>query len=152
MRYKINSPETIHENLNDEVVVVNLQRGNYYSLNNIATDIWTLILHSYNSDEITNKLMERYPQAQNELQQSIPTFITNLQEEALIVADAEKMSADEVALSADTKLDNFTTPVLEKYTDMQDLLMLDPIHEVDETGWPNTNLNVLSEDKHASDK
>jgi hypothetical protein len=29
-------------------------------------------------------------------------------------------------------------PVLNKYTDMQDLLLLDPIHEVDERGWPNS--------------
>jgi hypothetical protein len=26
--------------------------------------------------------------------------------------------------------------VLQKYTDMADLLLLDPIHEVDEQGWP----------------
>jgi hypothetical protein len=32
----------------------------------------------------------------------------------------------------------FTQPVLEVYTDMQDLLLLDPIHEVDEeAGWPS---------------
>jgi hypothetical protein len=27
-------------------------------------------------------------------------------------------------------------PVLEKYTDMQELLLLDPIHDVEEAGWP----------------
>ena len=27
-------------------------------------------------------------------------------------------------------------PVLQKYTDMEDLLLLDPIHDVDEAGWP----------------
>jgi hypothetical protein len=26
---------------------------------------------------------------------------------------------------------------LHKYTDMEELLLLDPIHDVDETGWPN---------------
>ena len=31
----------------------------------------------------------------------------------------------------------FSTPVLETYTDMQDLLTLDPIHDVDpQQGWP----------------
>jgi hypothetical protein len=28
-------------------------------------------------------------------------------------------------------------PVLERYTDMQELLFLDPIHDVDESGWPH---------------
>jgi hypothetical protein len=31
----------------------------------------------------------------------------------------------------------FVAPTLEKYMDMQALLVLDPIHEVDETGWPS---------------
>jgi hypothetical protein len=30
----------------------------------------------------------------------------------------------------------FIAPVLAVYTDMQDLLLLDPIHDVDEIGWP----------------
>ena len=32
---------------------------------------------------------------------------------------------------------SFEAPILHKYTDMQDLLLLDPIHEVDEAGWPS---------------
>ncbi len=30
----------------------------------------------------------------------------------------------------------FRAPSLEKYTDMEALLLLDPIHEVGQTGWP----------------
>jgi len=30
----------------------------------------------------------------------------------------------------------FAPPVLERYTDMQDYFLLDPIHEVSPEGWP----------------
>ena len=30
----------------------------------------------------------------------------------------------------------FTRPTITVYSDMEDLLLLDPIHDVDETGWP----------------
>jgi hypothetical protein len=30
----------------------------------------------------------------------------------------------------------FTPPALTKFTDMQDLLLLDPIHDVGSGGWP----------------
>ena len=30
----------------------------------------------------------------------------------------------------------FAPPRLEKYSDLEDLLVLDPIHDVDEAGWP----------------
>ncbi len=33
----------------------------------------------------------------------------------------------------------FEAPVLESYSDMQDLLLLDPIHDVDDAGWPVAN-------------
>jgi hypothetical protein len=31
----------------------------------------------------------------------------------------------------------FDEPVLEKFEDMQDLILLDPVFEVDEAGWPS---------------
>jgi hypothetical protein len=31
----------------------------------------------------------------------------------------------------------FVTPCLQKYTDMEELLLIDPIHEIDEVGWPS---------------
>jgi hypothetical protein len=37
----------------------------------------------------------------------------------------------------------FEMPKLSKYTDMEDLLALDPIHEVDEMGWPNAKLEGI---------
>ena len=37
-------------------------------------------------------------------------------------------------------------PVLNKYSDMQDLLLLDPIHDVDEeAGWPTNKPNLENE-------
>ena len=40
---------------------------------------------------------------------------------------------DEVPLSPMA----FEKPVIEKFSDMQEMLLLDPIHEVSEMGWPN---------------
>ena len=36
-------------------------------------------------------------------------------------------------------------PVLEKYTDMQELLLLDPIHDVEEAGWPKAKPGAAAE-------
>jgi len=39
---------------------------------------------------------------------------------------------------AEDRADNarFQPPTLNKYTDMRDMLLLDPIHDVGESGWP----------------
>ena len=34
----------------------------------------------------------------------------------------------------------FEEPKLEKYSDMEDLLLLDPIHDVEDEGWPKANV------------
>jgi len=36
----------------------------------------------------------------------------------------------------------FSAPLLEKYSDMQELLLLDPIHEVGERGWPEPRVHT----------
>ena len=34
----------------------------------------------------------------------------------------------------------FVAPALTRYTDVKDLLVLDPVHDVDEMGWPTPKL------------
>ena len=41
----------------------------------------------------------------------------------------------------------FNPPVLSVYSDMEDLLLLDPIHDVDETGWPQPRSNEAAEEE-----
>jgi hypothetical protein len=33
--------------------------------------------------------------------------------------------------------ESYLQPSFEKYSDMQEMLLLDPIHEVSEAGWPH---------------
>ena len=35
-------------------------------------------------------------------------------------------------------------PTLERFTDMEDLLLLDPVHDVEEMGWPHVNPNAAN--------
>ena len=68
-------------------------------------------------------------------------FIGKLKEEGLVLernaGDLEAMEAVDRHPSGKSFGAKFEKPVLQKYSDMQDLLLLDPIHEVDEMGWPN---------------
>lgn len=66
------------------------------------------------------------------------TFVSKLIDEQLILAaNGEQPAASSKGNEQPSPSPvPFEPPVLEKYTDMQDLLLLDPIHEVDDTGWP----------------
>ncbi len=66
-------------------------------------------------------------------QTAVRAFLKELQEEQLIVTEP----AEILAAPAGPLPPAASRPALQKFTDLQDLLMLDPIHEVDERGWPH---------------
>jgi hypothetical protein len=60
-------------------------------------------------------------------------FVAELAAEELVVAAPAAEAASETAAPAP-----YAKPELNKYTDMQQLLLADPLHEVEEAGWPRT--------------
>ena len=143
LRYKINVPHIVHEIFDDqEAAIINLKSGNYYSLDPIGTYIWTQIEPSTTMGEIVEEIVSRYEGNLGEIINEIDKFVHQLCAEELIVAEQEAAgdtSSRHVKIGPDgngSKIP-FSPPVLERYNDMQELLLLDPIHEVDETGWPH---------------
>src|SRR6476661_7482158 len=136
--YRINAPHIVSEVfVDEEAAVINLKTGNYYSLNKSATEIWSQIEKGAGLDEITAFIIGRFRVDNSFDKTEIRDFVEKLVDEGLIVA--EERSSDNgsaaVEITADLAADkpNYETPVLECYADMQELLLLDPIHEVEET-------------------
>jgi hypothetical protein len=140
-KYRINSPKVIHETIDGETVIVNLDSGNYYSLEKVGADIWALIGSGLPVPEIIEDIATRYIGERKEMDQAIHEFFGDLQQEGLIMIDETQGSEAQPGIRDRTEeteeLPVFENPALQKYTDMQDLLLLDPIHDVDETGWPS---------------
>ena len=119
MSIRINTPDVIQETFDDESVIVNLREGLYYSLNSEALPLWSEIVKGTAFPLLT----EAYPGFSPE---EIGGFLRELHEERLIVIDEESLPKGKSA-----------TSFLQKFEDLQDLLLLDPIHDVDERGWPH---------------
>lgn len=127
-RYKINEPDVTFESFEGELLVINLGNGNYHSLRGAAVQIWPGLAAGQTVSEIA-KIWE----SEGDHSHAIQTFVDQLVGENLIVPREDKPIEPFPTPSETVK---FATASLENYTDMQDLLMLDPIHEVDVTGWP----------------
>ncbi|MEC4985092.1 MAG: PqqD family protein [Oscillatoria sp. PMC 1076.18] len=138
--FQINAPTVVHETIDEEVVIINLDKGDYYSLVNTGTEIWNAITQGLSTDSIFQIIVERYEGEIDTIQTAIQDFINQLQQEELIVAAEEENNTNPPAPQTPTTKDEFAPPMLQKYSDMQDLLLLDPIHEVDESGWPNAKV------------
>jgi hypothetical protein len=133
MRYKIKSTAVIHELLNDEVILANLDTGVYYSIRGTGVPIWQLLILGKNRDFIAAQFLEKY-KTESTLQ--LGSFVDQLVEEELLVLESDDREIGTAPLQEFRWPNSFSAPLLEKYEEMKSLLMLDPIHEVDEQGWP----------------
>ena len=110
--YIINSQKAIGETIDGETIVINLETGSYYSMNQAGTAVW-------------NAFMTGTPVDTDE--KSVADFLATMLEDELVV---ETAPSDRAPASIEG------TPTIEKYVDMQEMLLADPIHDVDTAGWP----------------
>ena len=148
-RYRVNSPKVIGEVLDREAIIVNLDSGAYYSVRDAGALVWQLVERAADHTTLIDAVCQVYRGNPAEISKHIDTLLEEMVQEALLLNDdftlspVDESTVDENAGSGKglgdliaEKGGDFVPPTLEKYTDMADILLLDPIHEVGEQGWP----------------
>jgi coenzyme PQQ synthesis protein D (PqqD) len=132
------SSANIHsQKFDDEVVIIDTASGVYFSLRGSAVDVWSLIEANGSRASIAAALAARYDSDQAAIGAAVEHCLSQFVAHGLI----RKTTSHDAA-----KLDSFKNgarqpfvePLIEHFTDMQDLLLLDPVHDVSEGGWPLT--------------
>jgi hypothetical protein len=100
------------ETVDGETIVINLLTGAYHSVRGEAAEVWAAISapSAHESNQSTDQLLSDF-RAAGIIEWAGPRELPS-------------PSADPIAVG------------LTSYTDMAQLLLADPIHEVDEAGWP----------------
>jgi hypothetical protein len=137
-RFRINMPPVIHQTLDGEVIVVNLDSGVYYSLVGSAAGVWASLEEGASAGQAVEDAVGRYDAPRQVVEAAVTRFVDELHEEGLIVEAGAEEPRPAAAVADGAAHLPFAAPVLDRYTDMQELLILDPIHEVDDAGWPHT--------------
>jgi hypothetical protein len=136
---RINTPNVVGEEFDGEVVVVNLESGCYFSLMGSAKDIWNSLTQGSAAPEAIVATLEQSLDCTGyDVAAIVLPFLNSMVDLELLVPD-EPATAGERPVqegSQDKKRPLFEVPRVETFTDLQDILLLDPIHDVDEAGWP----------------
>ncbi len=134
MHFALNSPNVVQEDVDNEVIIVHLVTGSYYSLSGSGSDIWSLILQGHDDSTVIERIAGAGGVERQQVAAQIERFLGELQSEGLIVPNSGNRPFTTLA---DNALSGpYVCPALQKYSDMQELLLVDPIHEVETTGWP----------------
>ena len=130
-RYKLDTKALTFEKFDDELIVINLARGTYSSLTGSAPALFDLLAEARSAADIA-RVFGFDPDKSPERVAEISAFLTLLADNGLVgsVADGPSLPQPAIALA-------WSKPAIEVFHDLSDLMLLDPIHEVDaEAGWP----------------
>jgi hypothetical protein len=137
-RYVVRSPAVVHETIDGEAVIINLESGAYFSAEGASALAWQQIAGGASAADLVAAVGERYEGGSAEIGTAVAQFIAQLSQEGLIrPADpAEDAPGAAPPAPAAAAKPAFKELSLRTFTDLQELLLLDPIHDVDEVGWP----------------
>jgi hypothetical protein len=126
-----------YERLDDEVLAINLETGAYFAMDDCAADCWTLLAAGATSDAAASVLSDRYDAGPSQIRSDVGRFVQELEVAGLVeCVDTAAQSPAPVELPVVDQRLVYAAPTLNMFEDLQDLLLIDPIHEVDEAGWP----------------
>ena len=130
LQWIFNDALCVIEILDREAIIINSEKGTYYNLPAQSTLIIESLLDGFTLEEIL-----QFNQVNSSIENKIISLINKVvNEDILIEAKIQRNKPTPNKLSI---IDETKDVHIEIYTDMKEMLELDPIHEVDETvGWP----------------
>jgi hypothetical protein len=127
----------ISEMIDGEVVMINLATGVYYSLRDTAGALWALVEHGAAAEDLVAWASAAYEGDIAAIEEAVADFVALLDDDGL-VAPCENGGTALAIPAGVAERPAFRVPVIEKFTDMNHVIQLDPIHDVDVTrGWPH---------------
>jgi len=135
-RFRLNDKQAVFEKFDDEILAINLETGTYYSLPGVSAQIWSWLIDGADVQTVKEALITSYDGNAHDIDSAVTHFVDKMRQESLLVPVQTEAAAASIPMAPDTAKKPFTHPVVEMYTDLQDLLLLDPVHDVDDRGWP----------------
>ncbi len=136
--YRINHDDVVHELIDGEAILINMKTGSYYSLENSGAVVWDLLQKGPVSLEfISNVFNKMFTGEPSEMESAAAELLAKMESEGLVFSAAE--AGEYPPPPPVNNRSPFLPPQLQVYTDLEALLLLDPIHDVSSEGWPVTN-------------
>ena len=140
--YRVRAPQVVHETVDGEVVAVDFDTGSYYSLRGPAEAVWAAVTHPAPLPTVVSRVAQRFHG--DDLETQTRAFLDQLVAEGLVERQVTDQSEAPRAngSASQNAAPGATEPLgelrFEKFTDMEEIILLDPVHDVSTEGWPHT--------------
>lgn len=121
-----NEAEVAVEVLQGEAVLINLRTGHYYSMDKAAAEVWQMIERRQSLGAIAAAVARRYDVAPEMARADVAALFDELLREQLALEATAAGETPGEGLPALEPRKPYDTPRLNRYSDMADMLALDP--------------------------
>lgn len=81
----IRNNNTISGRLDEELVMMDIQKGKYFSLNPVATRVWDLLENPLSIDELCSLLLEEYEVSESECREEVTELLKEMVKLGLVL-------------------------------------------------------------------
>ena len=126
-RLCLNQEEVAAKVLDGEAIIINLTSGQYYRMDKVGAEIWQMIEARHSVEELILSIFGRYNVSLEQVRVDVERLTAELVEENLVTVANDGMPLSEIRDVKQRKdKSTYESPNLKKYSDMADLLALDP--------------------------
>jgi len=124
-RFQPNIAEVAAKVIDGEAIIMNLSNGLYFSLDHTGASLWELLEAGYSLGEMAEALGSRFGVERSVVLEDATRLVGELLAEGL-VHESEGGQRQALEPVSEAAQGAYASPVLNKYSDMADLLALDP--------------------------
>ena len=144
MNYVLNEEKMFADITDGVAIIINSETGIYYGMNELATVVYENIVAGAKTEKILAAL-KAFDGATEGLEENFNLFVKSMLEKEVLLEGAD--SDADVNIDLKTAKDCEFVLEFKEYSDAQELLLADPIHEVKEDkGWTGEKSSI-NEDK-----
>ena len=141
-RFRLNQPPVVAEAIDGEVMIINLDSGAYYSVSGAGALVWKRLVEGETTAALVADALSRFDVDGATLAGDVDRFVADLVTEGVLVpiddaSDAQREQRTDSRGAARLPKATYDGLRFERYDDMRALLVVDPVHEVGEFGWPS---------------
>ena len=134
--YIFNEEKVFADLADGQFIVLNHVNGEYYSFDKTSSIVLKALTEGCSAEDLVQAFCNRYREEASSVPQHVKRFVEQLISLGIIIPGGNEEGHAEKYIAV---IDSEKMPELscEVFTDVADLLTMDPIHEVDEkAGWP----------------
>jgi len=122
----VNTDLVAGEVVDGEAVIINLSNGMYYTMEGVGAEVWQLIERRRSMQQMAVEIAGRYGVDRETVLGDLGVVVAELVAEGLVLEETGSSAPDGSPVEGPRATAAYTKPALVRYTDMSEVLALDP--------------------------